>query len=238
MNREKSGGSRGRAANLLTWLLLGSSGVVLGGRTGVLPVVRWTGEWRSWLAHRRALAVLPDLYHAHPSIGNILARDSAVMFTDYECPYCARQESLLASSPEMGLKLRITYVNLPLTEIHAAAMKGARVAYCASGVSDFPRVHSALFASSRWKQSATFGDWLTAAEPAPDQRRAILNCMESDSSRLAVVRDQEIARRIGLSATPTWIISGRLISGVLSADALLQLTRDSSTALLSDLDIH
>ena len=238
MNRENSSGRHGRAANLLIWLLLGSSGVVIGARTGVLPVVHWMGKWRSWLAQRRALAVLPDLYHAHPSIGNKFATDSAVMFTDYECPYCARQESLLSLLPEMGLKLRITYVNFPLTEIHAAAMKGARLAYCASGVSDFPQMHTALFASSRWKPSATFGEWLIAAEPAPDQRRIILSCMESDSSRRAVFRDREIARRIGLSATPTWIIGGRLISGVLSADALLRLTGDSSTSSLSDLDIH
>ena len=48
-------------------------------------------------------------------------------------------------------------------------------------------------------------------------------CLESESSRSAVLKDLAEARRVGVEATPTFFIHGKPVHGIGSADDLKRL---------------
>jgi predicted DsbA family dithiol-disulfide isomerase len=135
-----------------------------------------------------------------------------VEFSDFECPFCKQVQSVLKQVVETyGREVRLVFKHLPL-EGHRNSLPAARAAYCAAEQDRFWQFHDALFAAG------------TLSPPGFEQIAADLGlglprfheCVASERSRAAVVKDVEAAGRLRLDSTPSFVVNGKVIKGALS----------------------
>jgi predicted DsbA family dithiol-disulfide isomerase len=135
-----------------------------------------------------------------------------VEFSDFECPFCKQVQSVLKQLVETyGREVRLVFKHLPL-EGHRNSLPAARAAYCAAEQDRFWQFHDALFAAGN------------LSPPGFEQIAADLGlglprfheCVASERSRAAVVKDVEVAGRLRLDSTPSFVVNGKVIKGALS----------------------
>src|ERR687894_430431 len=71
-----------------------------------------------------------------------------VMYGDFECPYCAAAQSILARvRSRLGDRLRFAFRHFPIEELHPHARHAAEVAEAAAAQGAFWEMHDALYAA-------------------------------------------------------------------------------------------
>ena len=139
-----------------------------------------------------------------PSLGSQSARVILLQFTDFHCPFCARFASDLLPALKSEFidpgHLRMVFKHLPLESIHPRAMVAASAAACAREFGGFWPMHDFLFRSP----SAGDVQILKAAELAGIDPVAYTNCLRAGPLEPSL--DLQEARRLGLEATPAFII--------------------------------
>jgi len=145
-----------------------------------------------------------------PALGPLDARVTIVEFTDYQCPFCLRAQSTVDEIlKRYSGKVRLVYRDLPL-DFHTRAFAASRAARCAGDQDRFWEYHRDLL--------TTAGDY---TDDGLKRRAASLgldpagfaSCLAS-SKHDATIRDSvRDASRLGVKATPTFFINGRLLSG-------------------------
>jgi protein-disulfide isomerase len=149
-----------------------------------------------------------------PSAGDKSAAVTIIEFSDFQCPFCKDSQSTLKKVLQTyGNNVRLVFKHLPL-EIHPQALPSARAAFCAGEQKHFWQYHDALFASGDLSREI-FNK--IAATLGLDLQKFKM-CFDSESSRLAVLKDMQEARRLGINATPSFIINGTLVRGTLNFD--------------------
>ena len=147
-----------------------------------------------------------------PAKGSRSAAVTIVEFSDFECPYCnAVQRTLKQVLESYRDEVRLVFKHLPL-EGHRNSLPAARAAYCAGEQDRFWQFHDALFGAKELSP-AVF------AQIATDLGLGMVKfqeCLSSEQSRAAVVRDLDTARLFSIESTPSFIINGKLIQGALS----------------------
>jgi predicted DsbA family dithiol-disulfide isomerase len=135
-----------------------------------------------------------------------------VEFSDFECPFCKQVQSALKQVVETyGRDVRLVFKHLPL-EGHRNSLPAARAAYCAAEQERFWQFHDALFTAGN------------LSPPVFEQIASDLGlglpkfqeCVASERSRAAVVKDLEAARRLHIDSTPSFLVNGKVINGALS----------------------
>jgi protein-disulfide isomerase len=135
-----------------------------------------------------------------------------VEFSDFECPFCKQVQSVLKQLVETyGREVRLVFKHLPL-EGHRNSLPAARAGYCAAEQDRFWQFHDALFAAGN------------LSPPGFEQIAADLGlglprfheCVASERSRAAVVKDIEAAGRLRIDSTPSFVVNGKVIKGALS----------------------
>lgn len=151
-----------------------------------------------------------------PSIGAKEAAVTITEFSDFQCPYCKESQSAIKQVLERySNNVRLIFRHLPL-DIHPHAFSSAQAAFCAGEQGLFWQYHDALFASPSLAPEAL--DKL-ASELRLDIPK-FKSCFNSEASRVAVLRDVQEAKRLGISGAPTFIINGKLLRGAPSFEAL------------------
>ncbi|HEX6717453.1 MAG TPA: thioredoxin domain-containing protein [Pyrinomonadaceae bacterium] len=135
-----------------------------------------------------------------------------VEFSDFECPFCNQVQPVLKQVIEAyGKDVRLVFKHLPL-EGHRNSLPAARAAYCAAEQDRFWQFHDALFASGNLsppvfeKIASDLGLGLPKFQ----------ECLNSEQSRLAIVKDLEAAKLYRIDSTPSFIVNGKLIKGAVS----------------------
>ena len=151
---------------------------------------------------------------------------SIVVFSDYQCPYCARlakELQELRSAP--GHDLRIVYRHFPLAT-HPFALEAARASECAAAQQRFEALHYVLFAA---QDSLGKLPWVELARRAqvPDLN-AFTQCAEASGAVDAIARDTLDGRRLKVRATPTFLVNENLIEGLPPADTLAAIIERAS----------
>jgi len=135
-----------------------------------------------------------------------------VEFSDFECPYCMQVQSALRQIVgSYGRTVRLVFKHLPL-EGHRNSLPAARAAYCASEQERFWQFHDALFTAGN------------LSPPLFEQIASDLGlglpkfqeCVASERSRAAVIKDIEAARRLRIESTPSFVVNGKVVKGALS----------------------
>jgi predicted DsbA family dithiol-disulfide isomerase len=147
----------------------------------------------------------------YPSKGPANALVTIVEFADFECPVCGGLHPTLKQIERAySDKVRFVYRQFPIASIHPNAQKAAEASLCANDQQRFWEFHDALFANQ-----------IELGVPALKQRAVTLRmnaaafntCLDSGKHADTVRKDQEEARKLGVSGTPTTFINGRLLSG-------------------------
>jgi protein-disulfide isomerase len=147
-----------------------------------------------------------------------------IEYGDYECPYCAQADALLA-----GLPVRRVFRHFPVVSKHPRARVLAHAAEAASLQGAYWEFHDSLYADQGRLDDPHL--WARAERLGLD-----LDRFEADRRSEAVAerveRDFRSGLRAGVMTTPTLFVAGRTLAGVPTADALFgrnpaaNLTRD------------
>jgi protein-disulfide isomerase len=142
-----------------------------------------------------------------------------IEYGDYECPYCAKADLLLADLP-----LRRVFRHFPVVSKHPRAQVLACAVEAAARQDRFWEMHEALFADQGrldpphlWERCRRLGIDLERFEA--DRR--------SDAVAERVRRDFKSGIRAGVTTTPTLFVDGRPYPGVPDAELLGRIGRTS-----------
>lgn len=139
------------------------------------------------------------------ALGATTATVGLMMFSDFECPYCAKFATetlpgLLESYVHKG-QVQLAFRHLPL-EIHPNANKVARWAACAQRKGKFWEAHDFLF-----ERSSTLGllDLTTFEAQLALSGGDFFQCTESTETEKQIQADLTEAGALGIRATPTFL---------------------------------
>ncbi len=147
-----------------------------------------------------------------------------VEFSDYECPFCAKAhedaKALLAGRPDVTLVRRHFPIDSecnPAVKVrkHPDACALARAGICAEEQGKLPAMDDALFRNQQAKRPVEELAVAVGIE-LPRFRR----CLGAPETEARLRSDIEAAVRVGLAATPTYVVGGRTYAGQLPAELL------------------
>jgi Protein-disulfide isomerase len=161
--------------------------------------------------------------------GRIRGAESAPLWlvevSDFQCPYCKQWHDQAFATIDREYvqtgKVRLAYLNYPLSSIHKNARAAAEAAMCASVQDKFWVLHESLFASQpRWSESdnpmPTFDSLAVAAGVAAPAWR---QCMSTHATAPLIDADRDRSSRAGVGSTPTFFVGDRLLAGAYPADS-------------------
>ncbi|MFO8056760.1 MAG: thioredoxin domain-containing protein [bacterium] len=158
-----------------------------------------------------------------PATGPFRAPVTVIEWSDYECPHCNRMhqrvEDLLK---KFRGKIRHVHKSYPLNPKcnpyvsrpqHLHACEAAKAAECA-----FQMGHYKSYIRKLWDIAAVKGaldtpTLLRLAEEEGMDPVKFQSCMESSSTRAAIKKDVQDAKRAGINATPSFIVNGYKFTG-------------------------
>lgn len=140
------------------------------------------------------------------ALGSPAATIAVVEFGDYQCPYCrgfhvGTLPKLDAAYVQTG-KVRYFYKDFPLP-MHKSAVPASVVAYCAGAQDRYWQMHDLLYA-----EQARLGESLykeLAEELKLDMTR-FEACRHSRRAQVAVYRNLNDGRALGVSGTPSFVL--------------------------------
>jgi protein-disulfide isomerase len=148
-----------------------------------------------------------------------------VEISDFQCPYCKRwHEQAFATIDREYVqtgKVRLAYLNFPLSSIHPNARGAAEAAMCASVQNKFWPMHDALFVSQeRWagleNPMSTFDSLAVASGVNAPTWRA---CMTSHATGPIIDADHARSTSAGVGSTPTFFVGDRKLEGAYPVDS-------------------
>lgn len=150
-----------------------------------------------------------------PSWGPADAPVTVYEFSDYECPVCRRTHGTIKTVKEAYAgKIRWVFKDFPLS-MHRWARKAAEASRCAEEQGKYWEYQDALFGSDRELDVAQLK--LLARETGLNPKR-FDTCFESGKFEQEVTRAAETAKKLGVNATPTFVINGRFHPGAPSLE--------------------
>ncbi|HEY6005312.1 MAG TPA: thioredoxin domain-containing protein [Anaeromyxobacter sp.] len=151
-----------------------------------------------------------DIRTDDPVRGNPKAPVTLVLFSDFQCPFCANVEPTLAEvRKQYGDKVRLVWKHQPLP-FHPNALPAAEAAEAAREQGKFWEMHDRLFSSQRELSPDTYEK--IAREIGLDVRR-FQEATRSGRAKGRIQDDQRLAARVGANGTPTMFVNGEKVEG-------------------------
>ena len=153
------------------------------------------------------------------SLGSPSAPITIYEMSDFQCPFCRRHA--LETHPQLVReyvdpgKVRIIFINFPITELHPNAVPAAQFGLCAARVDRFWDAHRLLFRhQSAWRALPDPAPFLiTLADSLGISREETVRCLEDPGVTAAIREEGEGSVRAGARSTPTFYIEGGLLIG-------------------------
>jgi protein-disulfide isomerase len=140
------------------------------------------------------------------------AKDGSITimeFSDYQCPFCARVEPLIAEAlAAYPTQAHFVYKHFPLESIHPHAMGASQAAIAAQKQGKFWEMHELLFANQRALQPEKLIEYAQQLELDIDKFKEDMN---SDAVKQAVREDMRLASTVGVRGTPTIFVNGKVL---------------------------
>ena len=164
--------------------------------------------------------------------GSSSAPAGLIVYSDFECPFCARFEretltKLFKLYVDSG-KVLVAFRHLPLP-IHENAVMAANAAWCAGGQGRFWDMHDALFRSQNNLRAETVRDLAQELGLGTPWT----NCVEDlmDQTETAIDRDANGARALGIGSTPTILVGPTQSDGSIKVSAVFAAPSPSQNLL-------
>lgn len=159
-----------------------------------------------------------ELARAGHRIGLEAAPVTVMVFSDFECPMCARfaTETYPDFRDRYPGETALVYRHWPLSK-HRFSYPAARAAECAAAQGYFTEFHDRLYAAQPSLGLKTFTEF--AIEAGVPDSAAFSRCVEETGPVAAIERDIQVVRDLGGTGTPTVLVNGWLLRG--GVDAIL-----------------
>ncbi len=149
-----------------------------------------------------------------------------VEVSDFQCPFCKQwHDETFAKIDQEYVKtgkVRLAYLNFPLTRIHKNAQAAAEAAMCAGVQGKFWELHESLFQTQRsWADLksplAVFDSLARAAKVDP---KGWNSCMTTHATAKLIQADRDRSTQSGVESTPTFFIGDRALAGAYPVDTV------------------
>lgn len=158
-----------------------------------------------------------------PSLGPADAPVVIVVFSDFQCPYCARFGAVLHEVHErLGDAVRIEFRHFPLP-FHSMAPTAARAAICAHAEGKFWPVHDLFFG----QQARLVSDLPGLLAEAGLDSAQIMECARSSHASALLAEDLAAGQKLGIKGTPAFVLGGKLYSGAYPLADMEKLVRQA-----------
>lgn len=157
--------------------------------------------------------------------GPIDAPVGLIVFSDYQCPYCAQwnHETLptmmeLAERGELRIEWRDLNVFGPDSE------RASLAAYAAAQQGKYWEYHEVLFANGEKRPASELSEGALVAlagELGLDTTRFAAD-MNSDETRTEIAQNQQLGYSLGAASTPVFLLGGVPISGAQPTEVFVQ----------------
>ena len=141
--------------------------------------------------------------------------------SDFQCPVCLKffddyLPTIERDYIETG-KVKFTFLNLPLITLHSNAAEAHEYAMCAAAQDRFWDMHDRLFETQEaW---GPMGDptphFISLTQQLELDKAAFRQCIESGAVRGLIAGEVRMASQNQLNGTPTFIIEGLALQGLL-----------------------
>lgn len=147
------------------------------------------------------------------------------VFGDFQCPVCQKEEQELRRNlpATFGDKIRVQFIDFPLTSIHPWAMKASVMGRCmyASSEKAFWDYHDWIY--DKQKEITLENIDTKVDEFTKSNNLDISACKAGKDAAAEVEKSMTLGHDLQVSATPTMFINGRKIEGALAWETLSQL---------------
>ena len=152
-----------------------------------------------------------SLIGSSPTKGNPNAAIVLFKFSDFQCPYCIVAAGYMKDFVgNHENDLLYVYKHFPLTQIHPEAMPSAKAAWAAGQQGQFWLYHDGLFVN----QNRLGEDLYVELAEAMQLDMAQFNRDRASAEAAAAIQqDLELAQRLQLEGTPSFIMNDLLIPG-------------------------
>jgi protein-disulfide isomerase len=143
------------------------------------------------------------------------ARVQIEEFTDFQCPACANASMMLHEEMKKeGAKIFVELKYFPLA-MHKHARSAAIVAQCALLQSKFWAMQDMLFRTQAvWSIAQDPTDhFLSLARGIGLDEKVMMRCMSDKAIEVTIDADVAEGKRLGVSATPTFFVNGKMAVG-------------------------
>ena len=156
-------------------------------------------------------------------LGPLGARYSLLEYGDYECPHCAdAQPTVKELVRELGDDLCFAFRHFPQPTIHPRSAPAAQAAEAADEQGKFWLMHERLFAN---RTDLSDAELRTLARGLPLDMATFDRDLLSGAPARRVAADVESGTSLGVVATPTFFVNGRMHAGSHEFVPLLDLLR-------------
>jgi protein-disulfide isomerase len=145
-----------------------------------------------------------------PTVGRADAPVTVIEFSDFQCPYCERGQTLVKQiRSEYGDKVRFVFKQLPLP-MHGQARLAAEASLCANDQGKYWELREWMYAN----QSKISPDGLKAAAAELKLDGSKFNaCLDGTKHEKRIDEDMAQANGLGATGTPTFFVNGRMLEG-------------------------
>lgn len=164
--------------------------------------------------------VRPDTYF----YGNPHAKVTVVEFGDFECPACrGAEQSARELRQKFGSKIRFAFRQFPLSAIHPQSEKAAEACECAGQQGKFWQAIDKFYANQDDLSLPALSKY--ASEMGLNSEK-FGECLQKGQMASRVAQDVEDGRALGVHATPTFFVDGKMIVGSIPYPQFAQLIEE------------
>jgi protein-disulfide isomerase len=147
-----------------------------------------------------------------------------VEISDFQCPFCKQWHDQVFATIDREYvktgKVRLAYLNFPLSRIHPNAQAAAEAAMCAGVQGKFWELHESLFNSQpRWaEQKSPMATFDSLARAAGVEAKGWSHCMTTHATAKIIEADRDRSTKAGVESTPTFFVGDRALAGAYPVD--------------------
>lgn len=154
-------------------------------------------------------------------LGNPDGKVTLVEFTDFACTYCRHSVEDVEALVAQDKDLKVVVKQLPILSPESA--DAAKMGMAAAEQGRYAAFHKAMFAAGRPDPQTIEAAARASGVDLVRARRV----MADPRFEAELARNIELARQLGFSGTPAWVVGDALISGAVGKDKLAEAIADA-----------
>ena len=158
----------------------------------------------------------PIITNLDPSLGDINSPVTMVVFSDFECSYCAEQEKILKKALEK-YNIRLVWKDYPASDTQSRSYQAAMAARCAQAENAFWDYHDLLFEDN---SNLDKSNLLKIAQKLHLDMDEFNDCLDNAFTSELVHDDMLEADALGINGIPFLYVNNQEMLGKIDADDL------------------